>query len=106
MLITAVGVLAAPVLILLFAPGFTSDTGKYELTVEMLRITFPYLLFISLTAFAGGVLNSCGKFAIPAVTPVLLNLTMIAAALWLGPHMERPVVGLAWGCLLYTSRCV
>jgi len=83
LLITAVGVLAAPVLILLFAPGFTNDAGKYEITVQMLRITFPYLLFISLTAFAGGVLNSCGKFAIPAVTPVLLNLTMIAAAVWL-----------------------
>jgi len=55
----------------------------------MLRITFPYLLFISLTAFAGGVLNSCGKFAIPAITPVLLNFTMIAAALWLAPRMER-----------------
>ncbi len=97
LLITAIGVLAAPVLILLFAPGFTADAGKYELTVQMLRITFPYLLFISLTAFAGGVLNSCGKFAIPAVTPVLLNLTMIAAALWLAPRMEQPVVGLAWG---------
>ncbi len=100
LLITAVGVLAAPVLILLFAPGFTGDAGKYELTVEMLRITFPYLLFISLTAFAGGVLNSCGRFAIPAVTPVLLNLTMIAAALWLAPRMERPVIGLAWGVFI------
>jgi putative peptidoglycan lipid II flippase len=100
LLITAIGVLAAPVLILLFAPGFTTDAGKYELTVEMLRITFPYLLFISLTAFAGGVLNSCGKFAIPAVTPVLLNLTMIAAALWLAPRMEQPVVGLAWGVFI------
>ncbi len=100
LLITAIGVLAAPVLILLFAPGFTTDAGKYDLTVEMLRITFPYLLFISLTAFAGGVLNSCGKFAIPAVTPVLLNLTMIAAALWLAPRMERPVVGLAWGVFI------
>ncbi len=100
LLITAVGVVAAPVLILLFAPGFTADAGKYELTVQMLRITFPYLLFISLTAFAGGVLNSCGKFAIPAVTPVLLNLTMIAAALWLAPRMEQPVVGLAWGVFI------
>ncbi|MDS4020682.1 MAG: murein biosynthesis integral membrane protein MurJ [Candidatus Competibacter sp.] len=100
LLISAIGVLAAPVLILLFAPGFTADAGKYELTVEMLRITFPYLLFISLTAFAGGVLNSCGKFAIPAVTPVLLNLTMIAAALWLAPRMEQPVVGLAWGVFI------
>jgi len=100
LLITAIGVLAAPVLILLFAPGFTADAGQYDLTVEMLRITFPYLLFISLTAFAGGVLNSCGKFAVPAVTPVLLNLTMIAAALWLAPRMERPVVGLAWGVFI------
>ena len=100
LLITAIGVLAAPVLILLFAPGFTADAGQYDLTVEMLRITFPYLLFISLTGFAGGVLNSCGKFAVPAVTPVLLNLTMIAAALWLAPRMERPVVGLAWGVFI------
>jgi len=98
--ISAIGVLAAPVLILLFAPGFTADAGKYELTVAMLRITFPYLLFISLTAFAGSVLNSCGKFSIPAITPVLLNLTMIAAALWLAPRMERPVVGLAWGVFI------
>jgi putative peptidoglycan lipid II flippase len=100
LLITAAGVVAAPVLILLFAPGFTADAEKYALTVEMLRITFPYLLFISLTAFAGGILNSCGRFAIPAVTPVLLNLTMIAAALWLAPRMEQPVVGLAWGVFI------
>jgi len=58
----------------LIAPGFTASARQYELTVDMLRITFPYLLFISLTAFAGGILNSCGKFAIPAITPVLLNL--------------------------------
>ena len=100
LLVTAIGVVAAPVLILLFAPGFTADANQYDLTVEMLRITFPYLLFISLTAFAGGVLNSCGKFAVPAVTPVLLNLTMIAAALWLAPRMEQPVMGLAWGVFI------
>lgn len=98
--ITAVGVLAAPVLILIFAPGFSADVGKYELTVAMLRITFPYLLFISLTALAGGILNSCGRFAIPAVTPVLLNLTMIAAALGLAPQMDKPVMGLAWGVFI------
>ncbi len=100
LLITAIGVLAAPLLILIFAPGFTADAGKYALTVEMLRITFPYLLFISLTALAGGVLNSCGRFAIPAVTPVFLNLTMIAAALWLAPLMDQPVMGLAWGVFI------
>lgn len=100
LLISAIGVVAAPILILVFAPGFTTDATRYDLTVEMLRITFPYLFFISLTAFAGGILNSCGKFAIPAITPVLLNLTMIAAALWLAPQMERPVVGLAWGVFI------
>ncbi len=100
LLISAIGVVAAPLLILLFAPGFSADAGKYEMTVAMLRITFPYLFFISLTAFAGGVLNSCGKFAIPAITPVLLNLTMIAAALWLAPQMAQPVVGLAWGVFI------
>ena len=100
LLITAIGVIAAPVLILLFAPGFTASASQYELTVGMLRITFPYLLFISLTAFAGGILNSCGKFAIPAITPVLLNLTMIAAALWLAPRLDQPVVGLAWGVFI------
>ncbi|MCP5158409.1 MAG: murein biosynthesis integral membrane protein MurJ [Gammaproteobacteria bacterium] len=100
LVITAIGILTAPLLILVFAPGFTADASKCELTVEMLRITFPYLLFISLTALAGGILNSCGKFAIPAVTPVLLNLTMIAAALWLAPLMQQPVVGLAWGVFI------
>ena len=98
--ITAVGILAAPLLILLFAPGFSTDANKYQLTVEMLRITFPYLLFISLTALAGGILNSYGRFAIPAITPVLLNLTMIAAALWLAPVMAQPVIGLAWGVFI------
>jgi len=95
--VTAIGVFAAPLLVWIFAPGFTADQTKYELTVEMLRITFPYLLFISLTAFAGGVLNSCGRFAVPALTPVLLNICMIIAAVWVSPLMDQPVLGLAWG---------
>ncbi|PIE82997.1 MAG: murein biosynthesis integral membrane protein MurJ [Candidatus Contendobacter odensis] len=98
--ITAIGVLAAPLLIMLFAPGFTDDPDKYQLTVDMLRITFPYLLFISLTALAGGILNSYGRFAVPAITPVLLNFCMIAAALWLAPLMAQPVMGLAWGVFI------
>jgi putative peptidoglycan lipid II flippase len=63
----------------------------------MLRITFPYLLFISLTACASGILNSFGQFAVPALTPVLLNFSMIGAALWLAPQFEQPVIALAWG---------
>lgn len=100
LVVTAVGVLAAPLLILMFAPGFLKEPGKYDLSVELLRITFPYLLFISLTALAGGVLNTYRRFAIPAFTPVLLNLSMIAAALWLAPRFEQPVMALAFGVLL------
>ncbi|MEE4377561.1 MAG: murein biosynthesis integral membrane protein MurJ [Candidatus Competibacteraceae bacterium] len=94
---TAVGVLAAPVLIWVFAPGFSQDQDKYTLTVEMLRITFPYLLFISLTALAGGMLNSFGRFAIPALTPALLNIVLIGAAVWVAPQLDEPIMALAWG---------
>ena len=95
--LTAVGVIAAPLLILVFAPGFRSEPDKFELTVTMLRWTFPYLFFISLTALAGGVLNSYGRFSVPALTPVLLNLVLIAFALWIAPHAASPGVALAAG---------
>jgi len=98
--VTAVGVIAAPVLITLFAPGFLADAGKYELAVGMLRITFPYLLFISLTALAGAILNTWGRFAVPAFTPVFLNLSLIGAAIGLAPRLEQPVTALAWGVFL------
>ena len=97
--VTVAGVVAAPVLVAVFAPGFLSDPAKYALAVEMVRITFPYVLFISLVAFAGGILNTYGRFAVPAVTPVLLNLCLIGAALWLAPVLDVPVVALAWGVL-------
>ncbi|MDX1654048.1 MAG: murein biosynthesis integral membrane protein MurJ [Candidatus Competibacteraceae bacterium] len=98
--VTLVGVLTAPWLVYVFAPGFADEPTRYELTAQMLRITFPYLLFISLTAFAGGILNSCGRFAVPALTPVLLNVCLIAAAIWAAPLLERPVLALAWGVFL------
>ncbi len=100
LLLTLLGVLGAPLLVLLFAPGFAEMPGVSELTAEMLRLTFPYLLFISLTAFVAGILNAFDRFAVPAFTPVLLNLFMIAAALWLAPRMEQPIVALAWAVLL------
>jgi len=96
-IITVIGILAAPWIIRLFAPGFDTGSDRYELAVEMLRITFPYLLFISLTALAAGILNSFNRFAVPAFAPVLLNLSMIGAALWLAPLMDEPVKALAWG---------
>ncbi len=97
LLVSIIGVIAAPILIALFAPGFINEGKQYELAVYMLRITFPYLFFISLVAFAGGILNSHGKFAIPAFTPVFLNICMIAAAIWLSPMMDDPIIALAWG---------
>lgn len=100
LIITTLGILAAPLIITLFAPGFESDPARHELTSHMLRLTFPYVLFISLTALASGILNSYGKFAIPSFTPVFLNLSLIAAALWLAPEMEQPVVALAWGVFI------
>jgi len=98
--VTLLGVIGAPLLVLVFAPGFVGDPTKLELASDMLRLTFPYLFFISLTALAGGILNTHGRFGIPAFTPVLLNISMIACALWLSPLMDRPVVALAWGVLI------
>ncbi len=97
--VTVFGVLAANLLVWVFAPGFATDEARGALTGTMLRITFPYLLFISLTALAAGVLNTYGRFAIPAVTPVLLNVSLIVAALVLAPRLEEPILGLAWGVL-------
>jgi putative peptidoglycan lipid II flippase len=99
-ILTAAGILAAPLLVLAFAPGFADDEGQRVLATDMLRLTFPYVMFISLTALAGGILNTFGHFGVPAFTPVLLNLSLIACALWLAPQLERPIVALAWGVLL------
>jgi putative peptidoglycan lipid II flippase len=96
--ISLLGVVAAPVFVVVFAPGFSSgDTQRLELTSQMLRITFPYLGFISLTAFVGSILNSFHRYAIPAFTPVWLNVTLIVAALWVAPTFATPVIALAWG---------
>lgn len=98
--ITLIGVIAAPYMVMVIGYGYIDDAPRQEITTTMLRITFPYILFISLTALAGGVLNSYGKFGIPAFTPILLNLCMIATAIWLSPYMEQPIVALAWGVFI------
>ncbi len=100
LLLSAVAVAAAPLLVLLFAPGFADEPERLEAATTMLRITFPYLFFISLVAAAGGVFQSIGRFVVPAFTPVFLNLVLIASALWLSPHLEQPVYALAWGVLV------
>jgi len=96
-IITAIGVMAAPYIISVIGFGLADKPGAQPLASDMLSITFPYLFFISLTALAGGVLNTYGKFAVPAFTPVFLNLSLIAAAVWLAPYMDEPIVALAWG---------
>lgn len=99
-LTTVVGVIAAPILILIFAPGFGDEPDKQALAASMLRLTFPYLLFISLTSLAGGILNTYRRFAVPAFTPVLLNMSFIGCAFWLAPYLEQPVTALAWAVLI------
>ena len=94
--VSVIGVLAAPALIYLTAPGFSASPEKHDLAVDLLRITFPYILFISLTAFAGGILNAHSRFSVPALTPSLLNLSFIAFALWGAPYFNPPVLALAW----------
>ncbi|MFP4138689.1 MAG: murein biosynthesis integral membrane protein MurJ [Halomonas sp.] len=100
LLLTALAMFAAPWLVWVFAPGFGRDPAKLALTADMLRLTFPYLLLISLTAFAGSVLNTWNRFAVPAFTPVLLNLSLIGAALTLTPLFDEPAMALAWGVLI------
>ena len=94
---TLIGVIAAPLLVLVVAPGFIGDGGDIDLAAAMLRFTFPYLMFISLTAFAGGILNTYGKFGAPAFTPVILNVVLIAFALWVSPRLPEPGMALAYG---------
>jgi len=97
--ITLAGVVAAPLLVLAVAPGFIDENGRFDLATAMLRFTFPYLFFVSLTAFAGGILNTYGHFAAPAFTPVILNVVLIASALWLAPLLDEPGMALAYGVL-------
>jgi putative peptidoglycan lipid II flippase len=94
--VSLIGVLAAPFVVQLSAPGFAADAQKFELTTALLRITFPYIFFISLVSLAGGILNTYSKFMVPALTPALLNISFIVFALWLAPYFEPPVKALAW----------
>jgi len=90
-----IGVAAAPVLVWLVAAGLARDPAAFDLATLMTRWMFPYILFMSLVALSAGVLNTFRRFAVPAVTPVLLNLSFIACALWLAPLLSRPILALA-----------
>lgn len=98
--VTLVGIIAAPILVYISAPGFAADTHKFDLTVQLLRYTSPYIFFISLVAVAAAILNTYNKFWVPAFAPILLNVCFIAAALWLAPYCDPPVMALAWAVLV------
>ena len=95
-LVSIIGILAAPLIVYISAPGFAATPDKFQVTVELLRITFPYILFISLASFAAGILNTWSRFSIPAFTPVLLNVSFIVFALLLVPYFDPPIKALAW----------
>ena len=98
--LTMIAIIAAPVIMYIYAPGFHGDEAKFALATDMFRLTIPYLLFMSLTAFASSILNSYGSFSTPAFAPVLLNIAMIAGALWLTPFMAEPIMALGWAVVI------
>ncbi|WP_171064783.1 murein biosynthesis integral membrane protein MurJ [Acinetobacter variabilis] len=98
--LTMIAIIAAPVIMYIYAPGFHGDEAKFALATDMFRLTIPYLLFMSLTAFASSILNSYGSFSTPAFAPVLLNIAMIAGALWLTPFMAEPIMALGWAVMI------
>lgn len=98
--LTFIAMIAAPAVLYIYAPGFHDDPEKFALATDMFRLTIPYLLFMSLTAFASSILNSYGSFSTPAFAPVLLNITMIAGAWWLTPYMAEPIMALGWAVVI------
>jgi putative peptidoglycan lipid II flippase len=95
--VALLGVLGAPYIVRVVAPGFHEDADKFALTVDLTRIMFPYILFIALVSLAAGILNTWNRFIIPALTPALLNVVLIVAGLFAAPYFERPVLALGWG---------
>ncbi|PWU29278.1 MULTISPECIES: murein biosynthesis integral membrane protein MurJ [unclassified Pseudomonas] len=97
--VTLLGILAAPWVIWITAPGFADTPEKFELTTALLRVTFPYILLISLASLAGAVLNTWNRFSVPAFVPTLLNVSMILFSLFLTPYFDPPVMALGWAVL-------
>ena len=100
LLIVTLGVIFSDSIIGLFAPGFSSVENRFELSSEMLQITFPYLFFISLTALTAGIFNTYDKFFLPAITPVLLNLSLIVSTVFASAYFQEPILALAYGVLI------
>ena len=100
LVLSLIGIVASPAVISIVAAGFADQPVKFQLTSDMLRISFPYILFISMTGMAAGILNTWKHFAVPAFTPVLLNIVMISCAVWLSPLLDAPITALAWGVFI------
>ena len=98
--VTVLGMLAAPLVIWITAPGFADTPEKFALTSSLLRVTFPYILLISLASLAGAVLNTWNRFSVPAFVPTLLNVSMIIFALFLTPYFDPPIMAMAWATLV------
>ena len=92
----ALGMAAAPLIVYVTAPGFAAEPEKFALTIELLRITFPYIIFISLVSLSAGILNTWNRFSIPALTPALLNVAFIVGAVFFADFFDPPVLVLAW----------
>ena len=99
-LVALLGIVGAPWVAYIRAPGFVDEPEKFALTVTLLQIIFPYIVFISLVALAAGILNTYSRFSVPAFTPVLLNVSMIISVLWMAPYFDQPVLALGWGVAL------
>ncbi|AYH01318.1 murein biosynthesis integral membrane protein MurJ [Pectobacterium parmentieri] len=99
-LVTVAGMVAAPWVIMVTAPGFAATPERFELTSNLLRVTFPYILLISLTSMVGSVLNTWNRFSVPAFAPTLLNVSMIGFSLFAAPYFNPPVMALAWAVLV------
>lgn len=100
LLLSGLGLLVAPWLMLALAPGFDLSAPQGSLTVDLIRLTVPYVFFVGLTALAGALLNSFGRFALPALMPAVLNLALIGCALLLAPRLQQPILALGFGVLL------
>jgi putative peptidoglycan lipid II flippase len=98
--VTVIGMLSAPWIIWATAPGFADTPEKFQLTTDLLRVTFPYILLISLSSFVGAILNTWNRFSVPAFTPTLLNVSMIFFAVFLTPYFHPPVMALGWAVVV------
>ncbi|MDN0074913.1 murein biosynthesis integral membrane protein MurJ [Crenobacter sp. SG2303] len=100
LIVTVIGIIAAPAVVWISAPGFANEPDKFALTVKLLQVTFPYILFISLSSLASSVLNTWNMFSVPAFTPTFLNISFIICALFLAPYFHPPIMVLGWGVFL------